>query len=196
MKLTNFRNACLAATVCIFGLTACDSSDNHATDKTDNSAVTDSGTRSAAKAGDSSGATAKTNSAAPARRKGKATVTMPQNSQDKMIKDKEGIYNTVQEMPVYPGGQDALASYVNDHLDYTQQAIDNNTAGTVKISFVVDENGKVTRAHLIGNDRLGNGLDEQALKVVNAMPAWTPGKMHGKKVKTRLELPITFQLES
>jgi len=56
--------------------------------------------------------------------------------------------------------------------------------------------GKVINAHLMGNEKVGNGLDEEALRVVNNMPAWKPGKVKGKNVKTRLELPISFQLEA
>ena len=89
-----------------------------------------------------------------------------------------------------------MARHLNNHLDYTQQAIDDNTTGTVRVSFVVDEHGNVTGAHLVNGGKIGNGLDEQALKVVGNMPAWKPGKVNGKNVKTRLELPINFQLEA
>jgi len=92
-------------------------------------------------------------------------------------------------------GQNALDDYVNNHIEYPQQAIDDNTSGTIRVSFVVDEKGNVTRAHIIGN-KLGNGLDEQALKVVSNMPTWKPGKVNGRNVKTRLELPISFQVEA
>jgi len=109
---------------------------------------------------------------------------------------REGVYNSAEVMPAFPGGNDGLSSYVNEHLQYPQRAIDDNTAGTVKVSFVVDEKGKVINAHLMGNEKVGNGLDEEALRVVNTMPAWKPGKVKGKNVKTRLELPISFQLEA
>jgi TonB family protein len=133
-----------------------------------------------------------------AKRKGKMSIKMPAGGNAgarEMVKDREGVYNWAQAMPEFPGGQNALDNYVNNHIDYPQQAIDDNTAGTVRVSFVVDEHGKVTKAHVIG-DKLGNGLDEQALKVVSNMPAWKPGKVNGKNVKTRLELPIAFQVEA
>jgi len=125
---------------------------------------------------------------------------MPAGSNDasaktEMVKDKEGVYSNVQVMPEFPGGQKALANYVNNHVEYPQQAIDDNTTGTVKVSFVVDENGKITSAHLINGSKVGKGLDEEALKVVNGMPSWKPGKVKGKNVKTRLELPISFQFD-
>src|SRR4029077_10888004 len=130
------------------------------------------------------------------KRTGKALVTMPVSSKDKMIKDKDGVYNHAEVMPEFPGGQDALANYVENNLNYPQQAIDDNTMGTVRISFVVDKDGKVTDPRIINDKKIGNGLDEEALKVVNQMPTWKPGKVKGKNVKTRLELPITFQLSA
>ena len=131
-----------------------------------------------------------------AKRKARATTSMPADNNDKMVMDNEGVYNRAQVMPQFPGGQNALAVYVNDHVEYPQQAIDENTTGTVMISFVVDEKGKVMNAHVIGKKQPGNGLDREALRVVSNMPDWKPGKVKGKNVKTRLELPINFQLEA
>jgi TonB family protein len=99
-------------------------------------------------------------------------------------------------MPEFPGGQRALDNYVNDHINYPQDAVDNDVAGVVRVSFVVDEQGKISKAKLVSRQRIGNGLDEEALRVVNKMPEWKPATMHGKKIKTRLELPISFQVES
>jgi protein TonB len=99
-------------------------------------------------------------------------------------------------MPEFPGGQRALDNYVNDHINYPQDAVDNDVTGIVRVSFVVDENGKISKAKLVSPQRVGNGLDEEALRVINKMPEWKPATMHGKKIKTRLELPISFQVES
>lgn len=131
-----------------------------------------------------------------AKRKAKWSIKMPASSgMAKMEKDKDGVYNFAETMPEFPGGQNALDNYVNNNIDFPQQAIDDNTSGTIKVAFVIDEKGKVMKAHIIGN-KLGNGLDEQALKVVSNMPTWKPGKVNGKNVKTRLELPIAFQVEA
>jgi TonB family protein len=145
--------------------------------------------------------TAVTNASSPisttvARKKGKWSIKMPDNSGTvKIEKDREGVYTRAEAMPEFPGGQTALDNYVNNNIEYPEQAIDNNTSGTIKVSFVIDERGKVQDAHVIGT-RLGNGLDEQALRVVSNMPTWKPGKVKGKNVKTRLELPIAFQVET
>jgi TonB family protein len=99
-------------------------------------------------------------------------------------------------LPEFPGGQKALDNYVNDHINYPQDAVDNDITGIVRVSFVVDENGKISKAKLVSPQRVGNGLDEEALRVINNMPEWKPATVHGRKIKTRLELPISFQVES
>ena len=132
----------------------------------------------------------------PAKKKRIASIVMAPAGTDKIAKDSKGIYNRAEIMPEYPGGQNALSSYINDHLDYSQAAVDDNTTGALKVSFVVDENGKVTDVHLMGDKKVGDGLDDEAIKVISNMPAWTPGKVKGKNVSTRLQLPITFELGS
>ena len=205
MRLTNNKltSSFVIAAFALGGLVACNSDDYKSSD---DSTARDSGvgmtspkdpvTGEAAPLKDTA-ATAKTDhSSTVAKRKGKWSIKMPAGSNtEKIVKDKEGVYNYAEAMPEFPGGQNALDNYVNNHVEYPQQAIDDNTAGTIRVSFVVDEKGNITRAHIIGN-KLGNGLDEQALKVVSNMPTWKPGKVNGKNVKTRLELPIAFQVEA
>jgi len=107
--------------------------------------------------------------------------------------DAQGYYNSVEVMPTYPGGQAALDQFINDNVTYPDKAIDNNKEGTVIVGFGIDENGKVTNAK-VTSPVVGDGLEEEALKVVNKMPAWTPGMVKGKKVKSHYALPIRFQL--
>jgi TonB family protein len=196
-----------------FGLTACNSDDYKTSDNSHQSDTSQYKTDATAAGNTADGNTAKDNSAAAngsstastgktagggtaVAKKRKASIVWSENSQEKMVKDAEGVYNRTDVMPQFPGGQNGLSSYVNDHLEYPQQAIDDNTVGTVKVSFVVDEHGKVMKAKLVDGQKIGSGLDEQALRVVSSMPAWKPGKVNGKAVKTRLELPISFQLEA
>ena len=183
----------------VLGMAACNSSDysgNKSSDSTATSATTSAdsstGTASTAITGDSASAAATKKAR---KKKGKTFITLPMAGNEKIARDNEGVYNRAETMPEFPGGQDALSNYINDHLQYTQQAIDNNTDGTIRITFVVDENGKVVSPKVISPKKLGNGLDEEALRVFNTMPSWKPGKVNGKKVRTRLEVPITFQLE-
>ena len=68
-----------------------------------------------------------------------------------MKPDKNGVYEMTEVSPAYPGGHDALEDYINNHIEYPQTAIDNNSEGTVDVQFVVDENGNVTGAKVVGN---------------------------------------------
>jgi len=167
-------------------------------DKTSDRSPTITDTTATARSSTSEYATKKASSSSTtvAKRKARTTISTPAANEDRMVRDKEGVYNKAQVMPQFPGGQKALATYVNNHVEYPQQAIDNNTTGTVMVSFVVDERGKIKDAHVIGNQMPKDGLDQEALRVVNNMPDWRPGKVRGKNVKTRLELPINFQLEA
>lgn len=127
--------------------------------------------------------------------KGKASVSMAgiDNSKEKMEMDKNGVYARAEVMPSFPGGQNALEKYVEDNLQYPQQALDNGTEGRVLIEFDVDEKGKLYRPIII-SDKIGDGLEEEALRVVKGMPTWSPGQMKGKNVKTKFTLPISYQI--
>lgn len=118
------------------------------------------------------------------------TATKPK----KVVADKDGIYTFTDVAPAFPGGQSAIENYINNQIEYPQAALDNNVEGRSGVSFVVDENGKVTDVHAIGA-KIGSGLDEEAERVVASMPKWTPGTVKGKPVKTRMTLPIVFQIE-
>jgi TonB family protein len=193
-KLTKL---CVVAALSMGALVACKDQDSDKTSDrspvtTDTTTSVPSGTTSSYAAKDASSSS----TSAIAKRKGRTIVSMPVSNNDKVMMDKMGVYNKAQVMPQFPGGQNALAVYVLDHVEYPQQAIDDNTTGTVRVSFVVDEKGRVKNAHVIGRRQTGDGLDQEALRVINNMPDWKPGKVKGKNVKTRLELPISFQLEA
>jgi len=133
----------------------------------------------------------------PAKRGHKGTIRMAVYSKrmsGKMEADKNGVYNYTEVMPQYPGGEKSLAQYVQDHIQYPQDAIDNGVEGTVTVTFAVDETGRVTSPVLKGS-QLGYGLDDEAKRVVDQMPKWTPGRVKGKAVKTYYDLPITFTLQ-
>jgi len=112
----------------------------------------------------------------------------------KMQTDTKGYYNYTESAPVYSGGQAAIESYLNDHLEYPDEALDNNVEGTVMVKFTVDENGKVGNVQTTG-PQLGYGLDEAAMKAVASMPKWTPGMVNGKRVKTWFNIPLTFKIQ-
>jgi periplasmic protein TonB len=134
---------------------------------------------------------------APTKKKtGKVTAAIKIDEETvKMEKDNVGYYNRTEIAPAYPGGQDALETYIMNNIEYPQQAIDSDIEGTVYVKFGVDEKGNVSNVTTVGN-KIGYGLEEEAVKVVAAMPQWTAGTVKGKNVKTWRTLPITYKLES
>ena len=128
-------------------------------------------------------------------KKGKATLGAMTTSKTALMKpDKNGVYEMTEVRPSYPGGQKALEDYIANHIEYPQMAVDDNKEGTVNVQFIVDENGNVTNAKVLGAD-LGDGLNDEAVRVISKMPKWEPGKVKGKNVKTRLTLPVTYKIE-
>ncbi len=104
------------------------------------------------------------------------------------ISDTDGIIQ-----PAYPGGQEALLKFIDGNLKYPQSAIDKKVEGYVTVSFIVGKDGKL-KAHSIAED-IGEGCGEEALRIVKAMPSWTPGTIEGEIRPFRFNLPIYFSLE-
>jgi periplasmic protein TonB len=187
----------LAMAGSVFFMTACNNSDYTRSPSENTPANTDTA-MSNAPATDTSSASvsankANKNSATNSKRK-VSVGKMSESKMSTMKPDKDGVYEMTEVRPAFPGGRAALEDYINNHIEYQQPAIDNNTEGTVDVQFVVDENGNVSNAKVIGKE-LGSGLDEEAVRVVSGMPKWTPGKVKGKDVKTRMVLPITYKIE-
>jgi len=102
------------------------------------------------------------------------------------------IFIAAEEMPMFKGGDKALLKYISENVVYPEIANENDIQGTVYVGFVIDEKGKVTDVTLVrGVDPI---LDKEALKVVENLPDWKPGKQSGKNVKVRMNIPIKFQL--
>jgi TonB family protein len=127
--------------------------------------------------------------------KGKAIVsTEPLTKAGaKMEVDESGIYPVVEIMASFPEGYKGLQNYFDTNLEYPEEANDAGVDGTVRVAFIVDENGKLISPQVLGG-KLGYGLEEEALRVISKMPAWYPAQVKGKAVKTRIILPIRFEL--
>ncbi|MBO4372415.1 MAG: TonB family protein [Bacteroidales bacterium] len=98
----------------------------------------------------------------------------------------------VEDMPEFKGGEKALLKYIAEHVVYPEIAKENDIQGTVYVKFVINEKGKVTNVGLLrGVDPL---LDKEAIKVIESLPDWKPGKQSGKNVKVSMQVPIKFQL--
>ena len=133
--------------------------------------------------------------ASKTKKSGKVSTNMSADDvKIKMEKDKMGYYNRTEVLPAYNGGQGAMENYITNTIEYPQDAIDNNVEGVVNVQFGVDENGNVSNVSTVGN-KIGYGLEEEAIRVVSKMPKWTPGQVKGKNVKTWRTLPINYRLE-
>lgn len=96
------------------------------------------------------------------------------------------------EPPVFEGGQQALYNYLSGNLKYPEVAIANKMEGEVYVSFVINKVGQVERAMVMNS--LDPYLDKEAIRLVEGMPQWKPGKKDGVLVNSQLAIPIKFQL--
>lgn len=106
--------------------------------------------------------------------------------------DEGEIFEVVEQNPMFPGGEAALLKYLQKNLKYPAQAQDNGIQGRVMVQFVVNKDGSVVEPKIIR--AVDPSLDKEAMRVVSAMPKWTPGKQRGKTVRVRYTLPVTFRL--
>jgi protein TonB len=103
------------------------------------------------------------------------------------------IFMVVESMPEYPGGETALYKYLAENIKYPQMAKESGIQGRVFVTFVVERNGSVTDVKVLRG--IGGGCDEEAIRVVQNMPKWTPGKQRGKSVRVQYNLPVKFTLQ-
>ena len=101
-------------------------------------------------------------------------------------------FTSVEQMPEFPGGQEGLMAYLRKNVRYPQKAVELDIQGRVYVSFIVNAKGMVEGAKVMRG--IGGGCNEEALRVVNAMPKWKPGKQNGQAVKVYYTLPISFKL--
>ncbi len=123
-----------------------------------------------------------------------STATIPDNpAKEKMQPDKNGVYQIVEEMPRFAGGEHAMFKFISENVKYPQEAKDKNISGRVFVNFVVEKDGSVSHVEAIRG--IGGGCDEEAVRVVKAMPKWTPGKQKGKPVRVSYIIPFVFKLD-
>jgi len=104
----------------------------------------------------------------------------------------EEIFTIVEDQPEPKGGMAAFYEYVGKNLKYPAQARRMGIEGKVFVEFVVDKDGSITNVKAIKG--IGAGCDEEAKRVIEKAPKWSPGKQRGRPVKVRMILPITFKL--
>ena len=105
----------------------------------------------------------------------------------------EAPFTIVEQQPEYPGGLVALRTFLGNNLKYPRAAVASGISGRVYVSFVVNTDGSLTDLQVIKG--IGFGCDEEAVRVMQKMPHWRPGKQSGRAVRVKYNLPISFTLE-
>lgn len=98
----------------------------------------------------------------------------------------------IEQVPQFPGGSEALKTFIRNNLKYPVDAINRKVQGTVIISFVVEKDGSVKRIIITKN--VDPVLDFEAVRIIASMPQWQPGRSKGKSITTMIVLPIIFTL--
>jgi protein TonB len=103
------------------------------------------------------------------------------------------LFYVIEEKPEFPGGQEALLTYIAKNTVYPDSAKENGIEGKVFISFVINKEGYVTRVKTIRS--VHPLLDNEAVRVIESLPQWKPGKQRGQYVNVQFQIPINFTLK-
>ena len=103
------------------------------------------------------------------------------------------IFQIVEEMPQFPGGEAKLMEYVAKNIKYPQIARETGIQGRVFVGFVVEPDGSISNVKLLRG--IGGGCDEEAMRVIKSLPKWKPGKQRGKAVRVSYQIPVFFKLQ-
>ena len=114
-------------------------------------------------------------------------------SKNEILSPNDSVYNQPEVMPEFPGGMEAMMKYLSENIKYPELAKEKNTQGRVLVTFIVEKNGSISNVKVVKG--IGNGCDEEAVRVISAMPKWKPGKQNGKTVRVSFAIPISFKLQ-
>ena len=103
------------------------------------------------------------------------------------------VFDVVEEMPSFPGGNGALMSFLSSNIKYPVVAQENGVQGRVIVSFVVERDGSITDVKVARS--VDPSLDREAQRVVKSMPKWKPGKQNGSAVRVKYTVPVVFRLQ-
>lgn len=106
----------------------------------------------------------------------------------------EEIFVVVENQPEFPGGSTAMMKFLGDNIKYPVIAQENGIQGRVICNFVVERDGSITDVQVVRG--VDPSLDREAVRVIQSMPKWTPGKQRGQPVRVRFTLPVVFRLQN
>ena len=121
--------------------------------------------------------------------KAKEVIAQPEPPKEEETK----VFDVVEVMPSFPGGQAALFEWLSKNIKYPVVAEENGVQGRVIVTFVVERNGSITDVKFVKS--VDPSLDKEAVRVVKAMPHWIPGKQNGSAVRVKFTVPVTFRLQ-
>ena len=108
--------------------------------------------------------------------------------------EQEKVYDVVEQMPAFPGSPYALYEFLTQSIQYPEEARKKSIQGRVIVTFVVEKDGSITCARVVKT--LNPLLDAEALRVINVMPKWKPGKQNGEPVRVKYTVPVSFKLDA
>lgn len=103
------------------------------------------------------------------------------------------VYDVAEQMPEYPGGMPAMFEFLMKNLQYPKDAEKQKVEGRVMVMFVVETDGSISDVKVA--KKTFPSLDAEAVRVVQSMPKWTPGRDKGKVVRVQYTLPVSFRLK-
>ena len=103
------------------------------------------------------------------------------------------VYRVVEVMPSYPGDMEALYKFLGQQMHYPKEALENGIEGRVVVSFVVEEDGRLTHFEAISSP--SPLLSNEAIRVLRQMPRWNPAKRMGRNVRCQYNIPVMFRLK-
>jgi len=107
--------------------------------------------------------------------------------------DTNVVFTIVESMPEFPGGDKEMYKFIGENIKYPKEALKAGIQGVVFVNFIVNKDGSISGANVLRG--IGGGCNEEALRVVNMMPNWTPGMQKGKYVAVQYNLPIRYILK-
>jgi len=121
--------------------------------------------------------------------KAKEVIAQPEPPKEEETK----VFDVVEQMPSFPGGQSALFQWLSSNIKYPVVAEENGVQGRVIVTFVVERDGSITDVKVVKS--VDPSLDKEAVRVTKSMPKWIPGKQNGAAVRVKYTLPVTFRLQ-
>lgn len=123
-----------------------------------------------------------------------ATAQTEESDSARTADNKPKIFEVVDQMPSFPGGQQALFVYLSNHIRYPAFCEDKGIQGRVIVKFVVEKDGSLSDINVTKS--VHPFLDKEAVRVISGMPRWIPGRLKsGETIRVKYTIPVTFRLK-